>query len=279
LWGHVFVLCSSHPGYGPIVGACERGNTSLGFIKGVEAVSFSRGTLLQGASYDLVIRQSTLNLGSIFRYRNFRTFTSPRPVQFACVALDSSGEFIAAGGHDVFEIYLWSVKMGRLLEVETCLLMYVCGNACLECNCQVWCRTGFIISPCSSQHVKKLCRTEILVIHLCNTVIKAHVLGTVVYRNVVVKCGRTVLHFLTMSRVIHPVHVDVFSHNSNFTLLLYTLDIALHRVLSTSTFIGILSTSCSNMKLVPSHGFLLKLPFEKVLSVNQDHAMEDFWGV
>jgi len=81
---------------------------------------------LQGASYDLVMRQSTSNLGYIFRYRNFRTFTSPRPVQFACVALDSSGEFIAAGGHDVFEIYLWSIKIGRLLEVAiSCLLIYV----------------------------------------------------------------------------------------------------------------------------------------------------------
>jgi hypothetical protein len=53
----------------------------------------------------------------VFRYRNFRTFASPRPVQFACVALDSTGEFVAAGGHDVFEIYLWSMKIGRLLEV------------------------------------------------------------------------------------------------------------------------------------------------------------------
>jgi hypothetical protein len=62
----------------------------------------------------------------IFRYRNFRTFTSPRPAQFACVAMDSTGEFVAAGGHDVFEIYLWSIKMGRLLEVlSSCWLFSV----------------------------------------------------------------------------------------------------------------------------------------------------------
>lgn len=60
----------------------------------------------------------------IFRYRNFRTFTSPRPAQFACLAIDSTGEFVAAGGHDVFEIYLWSMKIGRLLEVfGPCLLI------------------------------------------------------------------------------------------------------------------------------------------------------------
>ncbi|CAG9825111.1 unnamed protein product [Phaedon cochleariae] len=51
------------------------------------------------------------------KYRNFRTFTSTRPVQFSCVAVDSSGEFVAAGGQDIFEIYLWSMKTGRLLEI------------------------------------------------------------------------------------------------------------------------------------------------------------------
>lgn len=38
-------------------------------------------------------------------------------MQFSSVAIDSSGEFVAAGGQDVFEIFLWSVKTGRLLEV------------------------------------------------------------------------------------------------------------------------------------------------------------------
>lgn len=51
------------------------------------------------------------------RYRNFKTFVSPRPVQFSCVSIDSTGEFIAAGGQDVFEAYLWSMKIGKLLEV------------------------------------------------------------------------------------------------------------------------------------------------------------------
>ncbi|KAK0095746.1 hypothetical protein PV326_007504 [Microctonus aethiopoides] len=51
------------------------------------------------------------------RYRNFKTFTSPRPVQFSCLALDSSDEFLAAGGQDFFDIYLWSMKLGTLLEI------------------------------------------------------------------------------------------------------------------------------------------------------------------
>ncbi|KAK1121674.1 hypothetical protein K0M31_009985 [Melipona bicolor] len=59
----------------------------------------------------------TVRAYDLARYRNFRTLTSPRPVQFSCVALDSSDEFLAAGGQDIFEIYLWTVKLGTLLEI------------------------------------------------------------------------------------------------------------------------------------------------------------------
>ena len=52
-----------------------------------------------------------------YRYRNFRTFTSPRPVQFSCLTVDNSGEIVCAGGLDVFEIFVWSMQTGRLLEV------------------------------------------------------------------------------------------------------------------------------------------------------------------
>ncbi|CAH2063821.1 unnamed protein product, partial [Iphiclides podalirius] len=59
----------------------------------------------------------TVRCYDLTRYRNFRTLTSPSLVQFSCVALDSSGELCAAGGQDVFEIFLWSVKFGKLLDV------------------------------------------------------------------------------------------------------------------------------------------------------------------
>nr|CAD7606408.1 unnamed protein product [Timema genevievae] len=96
-------------------------NTSSGFCfvtfdkhtSGVSAVQFSRnGKFVVSASLDGTVRAYDMT-----RYRNFRTFTSLRPVQFACLALDTSGEFVAAGGQDVFEIYLWSIKIGRLVEV------------------------------------------------------------------------------------------------------------------------------------------------------------------
>uniref|UniRef100_A0A182YAC3 WD_REPEATS_REGION domain-containing protein n=1 Tax=Anopheles stephensi TaxID=30069 RepID=A0A182YAC3_ANOST len=79
----------------------------------VMAVEFSRNKkFLVSASLD-----GTVRAYDVIRYRNFRTFASPEPVQFASVAVDCSGELVAAGGQDVFEIYLWSMKLGRLLEV------------------------------------------------------------------------------------------------------------------------------------------------------------------
>ncbi|XP_045534107.1 periodic tryptophan protein 2 homolog isoform X1 [Papilio machaon] len=59
----------------------------------------------------------TVRCYDLTRYRNFRTLTSPSLVQFGCAALDASGELCAAGGQDVFEIFLWSVKFGKLLDV------------------------------------------------------------------------------------------------------------------------------------------------------------------
>ncbi|XP_072941453.1 periodic tryptophan protein 2 homolog [Epargyreus clarus] len=59
----------------------------------------------------------TVRCYDLIRYRNFRTLTSPSLVQFSCVAIDSSSEFCAAGGQDVFEIFVWSIKFGKLLEV------------------------------------------------------------------------------------------------------------------------------------------------------------------
>lgn len=44
-------------------------------------------------------------------------FTSPRPSQFSCLAVDSSGEIVSAGSQDSFEIFIWSMQSGRLLDV------------------------------------------------------------------------------------------------------------------------------------------------------------------
>ncbi|XP_026466497.1 periodic tryptophan protein 2 homolog [Ctenocephalides felis] len=105
---------------GGLDGKLKLWNTSTGFCvitfsehtSAITQVQFSKKCFIS-SSLDGTVRAFDMT-----RYRNFRTFTSPsRPVQFSCVAVDSSGELVCAGGQDIFELYLWSMKMGRLLEV------------------------------------------------------------------------------------------------------------------------------------------------------------------
>ncbi|KAI9139435.1 putative WD repeat protein [Paraphysoderma sedebokerense] len=96
-------------------------NTTTGFCfitfsehtSGVQAVVFAKGSqVVFSASTDGTVRAFDL-----VRYRNFRTFTSPTPVQFNCLAVDPSGEIVCAGSLDTFEIYVWSVQTGKLLDI------------------------------------------------------------------------------------------------------------------------------------------------------------------
>lgn len=96
-------------------------NTSSGFCSvtftehsgGITGLLFAQsGISILSASLDGTIRAFDL-----LRYRNFRTFTSPEPTQFSCLALDPSGELVCAGCQDTFQIYIWSMKTGRLLDV------------------------------------------------------------------------------------------------------------------------------------------------------------------
>lgn len=96
-------------------------NTTSGFCfvtfsehsAAVSAVDFAKqGQVLFSASLDGTVRAFDL-----IRYRNFRTFTSPTPVQFSSLAVDPSGEVVAAGSADSFEVFLWSVQTGKLLDV------------------------------------------------------------------------------------------------------------------------------------------------------------------
>jgi len=78
------------------------------------AVRFSVGksNVVFSASLDGTVRAYDTT-----RYRNFRTFTSPRPAQFSSIAVDTSGDLVAAGAKDIYEVFLWSVATGHLLEV------------------------------------------------------------------------------------------------------------------------------------------------------------------
>uniref|UniRef100_T1KXW6 Small-subunit processome Utp12 domain-containing protein n=1 Tax=Tetranychus urticae TaxID=32264 RepID=T1KXW6_TETUR len=87
-------------------------------ITAVEFQPNSGGKVLISASLDGTVRAFDLN-----RYRNFRTLAAPsasKPAQFISLAVDYiSSDFIAAGAQNFFEIFLWSLKTGRLLDCLT----------------------------------------------------------------------------------------------------------------------------------------------------------------
>lgn len=81
----------------------------------VTALEFSKGGagVLFTASLD-----GTVRAWDLLRYRNFRTFTSPSPCQFGSLAVEPNGEVVCAGGTaDSFDVYLWNVQTGKLLDV------------------------------------------------------------------------------------------------------------------------------------------------------------------
>ncbi|KAK2748503.1 hypothetical protein FQN57_000636 [Myotisia sp. PD_48] len=79
---------------------------------GVTACQFTkRGNVLFTASLDGSVRAWDL-----VRYRNFRTFTAPTRQSFSSLAVDPSGEIVCAGSLDSFDIHVWSVQTGQLLD-------------------------------------------------------------------------------------------------------------------------------------------------------------------
>ncbi|KAK7311851.1 hypothetical protein RJT34_10268 [Clitoria ternatea] len=59
----------------------------------------------------------TIRAWDLTRYRNFKVFTTPSPRQFVSLTADQSGEVICAGTSDSFEIFVWSMRTGRLLDM------------------------------------------------------------------------------------------------------------------------------------------------------------------
>jgi periodic tryptophan protein 2 len=79
---------------------------------GVTGCEFAKkGNVLFTSSLDGSIRAWDL-----IRFRNFRTFTAPTRLSFSCMAVDPSGEVVAAGSLDSFDIHIWSVQTGQLLD-------------------------------------------------------------------------------------------------------------------------------------------------------------------
>jgi periodic tryptophan protein 2 len=81
----------------------------------IEAVAFTpQGNAVISASTDGSVRAYEL-----LKYKNFRTLTPPTErVQFGSLAIDSSGDIVAAGAcNGSYNVYVWSLQTGQCLEV------------------------------------------------------------------------------------------------------------------------------------------------------------------
>lgn len=58
----------------------------------------------------------TVRAFDLVRYRNFRIMKPPVPNQLLSLAIDPSAEIVCAGGQDPFDIYVWSLQTGKLLD-------------------------------------------------------------------------------------------------------------------------------------------------------------------
>ena len=81
----------------------------------------------------------TIRAWDLFRYRNFKTFTTPSPRQFVSLTADQSGEVICAGTLDSFEVCVcsqnvfWQILCGLCftsssLTTETFSCRYMFGQ-------------------------------------------------------------------------------------------------------------------------------------------------------
>jgi periodic tryptophan protein 2 len=90
----------------------------------ITAVSFANASVILSASLDGTVRAHDLH-----RYRTFKTLTTPTPVQFLSLAIDPSGEIVAAGSTDPFHIYAWNLQTGKLIDIFTGHAGPVCSLA------------------------------------------------------------------------------------------------------------------------------------------------------
>lgn len=74
---------------------------------------FSSACCFVGKAVISASLDGTVRAHDMLRYQNFRTMTTPTPVQLTSLAVDSSGELVCAGSLDPFQIFVWSLQTGR----------------------------------------------------------------------------------------------------------------------------------------------------------------------
>ncbi|CAI5470988.1 unnamed protein product [Closterium sp. Yama58-4] len=108
--GFCFVTLAEHTG--PVTAVAFLPSGGAGSAAAAAAGGGGGGGAVVSASLDGTVRAFDL-----LRYRCFRTLTTPQPVQFASLAVHPSGEVVCAASQDDFQVYVWSMRTGRLLDV------------------------------------------------------------------------------------------------------------------------------------------------------------------
>ena len=126
--GHDFEVSSIDftPDGATLVSGGEDGKVKLwGVSSGFNYVTFVEHTapvtaVVASRSGGVVLSASkdgTVRAFDMVRYRQFRIFTTPTPAQLVSLALDPSAELVVSGSGDSFEVFVWSMRTGKLLDV------------------------------------------------------------------------------------------------------------------------------------------------------------------
>ncbi|GMS88534.1 hypothetical protein PENTCL1PPCAC_10709 [Pristionchus entomophagus] len=59
----------------------------------------------------------TVRARDMKRYRNFRTLVCPDPTPLGALEVDSSGDVVCAAAVEMFQIFIWSMENGQLIDV------------------------------------------------------------------------------------------------------------------------------------------------------------------
>jgi periodic tryptophan protein 2 len=110
----------------------------------ITAIEFSKSSVVLSASLD-----GTIKAHDLHRYRTFKTYTTPTPVQFLCLAIDPSGEIVCGGTMDPFHIYTWNIQTSRLLDVYT-------GHTGPVSSLKFQCNNGGVLASASWDGTVKL---------------------------------------------------------------------------------------------------------------------------
>lgn len=71
-----------------------------------------KGNAILSSSVDGTVRAFDL-----VRYKNFRTMKPNKHTQLTCLAVEAGGDIVCAGSSDPFNIFVWSLKTGQLVDI------------------------------------------------------------------------------------------------------------------------------------------------------------------